>query len=701
MLQNILSIALLALGFGFVIFWHELGHFLAAKWVGIRVEQFAVGFGHAVLAWRKGIGFRVGTTTPEYERRLREHVEKSQEDHLMSRDRAAPTPEQLTRAADELKLGETEYRLNWLPLGGYVKMLGQDDLNPNATVEDPRAYNRKSIGARMFVVSAGVVMNVILAAILFMGLFMYGFRAPPAVVGGVQPWSPAQNTWRMVNGQPQDAPLRVGDEILTYNGQPMHDWTKIQLAAALSEEGENVELEVKRVDGTVEKVYIKPLKADPNAGMGLALGVEMPHTLFGPPKGTELAISKDAGLVPPDVFAVRPGEAVIAINGEAVDPKDPEAARKLEAAVQRAGLAGEPLKLTVRGVDGNPRAEEVRPRFAEPFGNVPLHVAGMTPRAAVGTIVPDGSAAGKLLPGDAILNLVTAGDPNENPTREVFVERIVAAGKRGQPVKVIVLRGTEVKEFDLTLAKLKEEGLRGTPKLGVAPVYDVGHAVVAAVAEGSPAAAAGIPAGATVTAVAGKPVKNWHDLHRLVAAAEAGKPMAVTATTPNGEITKELTLTADQLEQVRGLSYAVPLAFENRTAIREAKNPLQAAAWGVTETRDFILQFYLTIRRMVDGSVSPKNLMGPLGIFRAGHAFAIKGGDWLVWFLAMISANLAVVNFLPIPIVDGGLFLFLVFEKIKGKPLSPRTQAIAQVVGLTLLLGIFLFVTYHDIMRQF
>ena len=63
----------------------------------------------------------------------------------------------------------------------------------------------------------------------------------------------------------------------------------------------------------------------------------------------------------------------------------------------------------------------------------------------------------------------------------------------------------------------------------------------------------------------------------------------------------------------------------------------------------------------------------------------------------MISANLAVVNFLPIPIVDGGLFTFLILEKIKGKPLSPKTQAIAQYVGMALLLGVFLFVTWQDV----
>jgi regulator of sigma E protease len=111
------------------------------------------------------------------------------------------------------------------------------------------------------------------------------------------------------------------------------------------------------------------------------------------------------------------------------------------------------------------------------------------------------------------------------------------------------------------------------------------------------------------------------------------------------------------------------------------------------------LQFYLTLRRMVEGSVGYKNMMGPVGIFTAGARFAYKGTDWLIWFLSMISANLAVVNFLPIPIVDGGLFTFLILEKIQGRPLSPKAQQVAQIIGLALILGVFLLVTYQDIAR--
>src|SRR5688500_11038880 len=94
-LSSVIGPALLALGFGFVIFWHELGHFLAAKWVGIKVEQFAVGFGKAIFAWRKGLGMRLGSTRPDYEKRIVEYVHKGPVTPEELKDKAAAiTPQQ-------------------------------------------------------------------------------------------------------------------------------------------------------------------------------------------------------------------------------------------------------------------------------------------------------------------------------------------------------------------------------------------------------------------------------------------------------------------------------------------------------------------------------------------------------------------------------------------------------------------------------
>src|SRR5439155_13015942 len=138
----------------------------------------------------------------------------------------------------------------------------------------------------------------------------------------------------------------------------------------------------------------------------------------------------------------------------------------------------------------------------------------------------------------------------------------------------------------------------------------------------------------------------------------------------SGQKDYDLKLTRRDIDDARTIPLTHNLTLHDLVQPRIAKNMMQAAAWGVVETRDFVLQFYLTIHRMFQGSVSYKNMMGPVGIFNAGRQFAYRGTDWLIWFLAMISANLAVVNFLPIPIVDGGLFTFLIVEKIQGKPLS-------------------------------
>lgn len=684
-LPYIFSILLLVFGFGFVIFWHELGHFLAAKWVGIRVEQFAVGFGHAILAWRKGIGLRVGTTQREYDKRLKEHVEK-EEAHLQVKERATWTNQQLSHAAQTLGLGETEYRLNWIPLGGYVKMLGQDDLNPNSQSDDPRAFNKKSIRARMLVVSAGVIMNVILAAIGFMIVFLIGFNVPPAQVGGIVAGSPAQ-----------DAGVQVGDEIWSYDGKRQYDWTKVQLNVALSGEGERTPMEVKRrVNGLekIERLTIIPRREREDSRGFLSLGIFPPRELAGvKDKEKRADDGKLSELVPAETLAINPGDTIVAINGQPVEVKDDEL---LDQAVQ-ASFGGD-VVLTVKDGAGAERSVTVRPQFAPPFGGEPFTLLGMTPRSEIWTIEDESPARGKLRPGDAIAVLTVSGDSFRNPTREELIKRLKGAGEKGTPVDFTVVRDGQTVTVTGLIPNIRlQSGGRG---LGIAPVYDGRYPVVGSVAPGSPAEQAGVLKDATILQVNGKPVSSFYDVHRELAAAAPGGSVSLQFKSLSGEAkTVQVPLSAEQHKAVLATRYMDRLALGEPREPRQADDALQAMGWGVTETRDFILQFYLTIRRMVDGTVSPANLMGPIGIFHAGTKFAYKGHDWLIWFLAMISANLAVVNFLPIPIVDGGLFTFLILEKIKGRPLSAKTQTIAQFVGMAVLLCVFLLVTYQDIAR--
>lgn len=687
MLETAGYLALLAVGFGFVVFWHELGHFLAAKWAGVRVEQFAVGFAHAVVSWRKGMGFRLGSSQKEYKTRIYQHLGKT-----YSEDEGAQTITDLEmrKAGEALGLGETEYRLNWLPLGGYVKMLGQDDLRPNSEADDPKAYNRQSIGKRMVIVSAGVVMNVILAAIGFMILFTMGFNVPPTKVGSVLPNSPAQL-----------AGVQVGDSIKQIDGKDTHnDYTKLTLNVALAASNQDIPLVVSRpmADGSTQDVLltVKPVKADMGGINLVGIGVGAFADLRGisAEEGRRLPkIENEEKNIDWNARLIRPGDVITAVNGTPVKVTDYAV---LDAHVQ----TGRPVTLTIEN-EGKSRQETFTPQVIPTFGSPQFDLLGMIPRQQITSIGKDSPVFNKAQSGDVVLQIRSekTAAAEAVPTFVSLSKFINDAANADRRVQIKVQRGDQVVELEPVEPVTIRRGVYG---LGIGLGVDETSATIAQVVSNSPAAAAGITDRSTLKAVNGKPVANWRDVHNAMRDAVAANPkvggVEISFTTEGGESkTATMPLSEQSVALVQNVRYSPALALAPTKNERIANGLTQATQWGVIETRDFILQFYVTLHRMVTGDVSASNLMGPVGIFQTGTNIASKGPDWLIWFLSMISANLAVVNFLPIPIVDGGLFAFLLLEKIKGRPASPKTQIIAQYVGLVLLLSIFVFVTWQDI----
>ncbi|QOV87478.1 site-2 protease family protein [Humisphaera borealis] len=688
-LENAGYLALLAFGFGFVVFWHELGHFLAAKWAGVRVEQFAVGFAHAVVSWRKGMGFRLGSSQREYKKSVYRHLGKEYP------DKGEPTEIisdlQMREGGEALGLGETEYRLNWLPLGGYVKMLGQDDLRPNSEADDPKAYNRQSIGKRMVIVSAGVVMNVILAAIGFMILFSFGFNVAPTKVGSVLPNSPAQL-----------AGVRVGDDIIQLDGRDLHnDQTKLQLNAALSASNQDIPIKVSRLmkDNSRQELNLDIIPAKADLGgiklVGLGVGPYLDLATLSVEEGQRLKEIKDEAK---HIFwnsrLLKPGDKITAVNGTAVGKGDYAV---LDAHLQ----TGQTVTIEVTDKDGKKRQESFNPMFVPPFGSNQWDLLGMVPRHQVTSVIPDSPVFEKAQSGDILLEVRDGQtvDGKSLPTFSSLSKFVNDQAKADKKIRLTVLRDGKLVELEPTKPIEIRRGIYG---VGIGMAVDDSAAVVAEAVAGSPAAAAGLTPKSTIKAVNGTAVANWRDVHTTIRKALPADATAATVeltyATDGGETKKaELKLSATDILAVRNVRYDSGLALSPTKEKRLASGLVQATQWGVIETRDFILQFYVTLQRMVTGDVSATNLMGPVGIFQTGTNIASKGPDWLIWFLSMISANLAVVNFLPIPIVDGGLFTFLLLEKIKGKPASPRTQMIAQYVGLVLLLSIFVFVTWQDI----
>ena len=122
---------------------------------------------------------------------------------------------------------------------------------------------------------------------------------------------------------------------------------------------------------------------------------------------------------------------------------------------------------------------------------------------------------------------------------------------------------------------------------------------------------------------------------------------------------------------------------------------------GTRETAKWIALTYLTIDRLVRGSVEVKQLHGPVGILEVGTKTAAQGMTYLLFFLGLLSVNLAVLNFLPLPVVDGGHMLFLAWEGCTGRPPSVMFQKWATMIGLGLLGSLFMVTFFNDLSRLF
>lgn len=701
LLGNAVDLALVIIGFGLIVFVHELGHFLAARWAGVRVLAFALGFGPAVVSYRKGLGFRRGGSEREYQRALARNPERA------------------------LTMSPTEYRLNVLPFGGYVRMLGQDDLDPSAVSAATDSYQNAPVGKRMVIISAGVIMNLISAALLYVAVFGMGLSVEPPVIGGAAAGSPAAET------MPANADalgvtepgLMPGDRIVSLNGRQPHRFDHLIVAAAMTGPGETLDLGVERpgVEGTLE-FRITPVRGELTRLLELG-AVPMvsnriePET---PAAGPALRSLLDAiGLadVPIGSTLERAGDRAVRDGWE------------LQAAVNASG--GQPIELRFLTPAGDRVSHTITPAPellvdrvpSEPGTIVPwAHLLGLTPVMRVSPIVEGAGPAQGLEPGDVFARIGSVEYPTIGQGRREI------QAHRGRPIDLVVLRagpdGTaERVEITAQVNADGTVGFRPDDTLASATLVTLPPATLVEPGGADPfipAAASLIDrAGTRIVAIDGTPVGDFGDIVRVlrrVAGDAAGEDATVRvelelartaaqaqAGTPAVRLARDWTIPGDQLARVPSLGYTADvqgvLALEK--TIQRATGPIAAVAMGVEETHWVMLTTYLTIARLAQGTVKVEHLKGPVGIAHIGTRLADKGWAWLLFYMALLSVNLAVINFLPLPIVDGGQFVFLLWEWIRGRPVPVPVQNVATFAGLLLIGTAFVVITFNDIMGLF
>jgi len=653
---NWLVVIQVALGLGFVIFVHELGHFLVAKACGVKCEKFFLGF---------DIG---GLKLASFRR------------------------------------GETEYGIGILPLGGYVKMLGQDD-NPAAAASeadraraaaagdlppepvdgphpawDPRSYPAQSVPERMAIISAGVIMNVIFAFLMASLAFGIGVRELTCEVSAVRPGGAA---WR--------AGLRTGDEITAVGARRNPIFSDLQKGVTLGDVARGISFGVRRPGETADR----ELLLHPDTDLGVpTVGITSPFSTR-LPRDISIGLPGAAGRAEPPLAA---GDVIRAVDGTAVATY-----AELIAALSR--HPDRPVTLEVESAGEGSAAPQrtvvlpPQPRLMTGLEMEPLPIAA----------VQDGSpaAAADLRPGDRIRAVDGApiGDPTtleDRLRRRAGRETTLAIDRAGEAFDVLVT--------PRTVTWLEDARFPASPialsSIGVALPIDT---VVAAVAPGSAGERAGIRPGERITSVrfvepgdaeVGRPLplgpqdRNWPYALAELQQAPPGLRLRLGVVAASGE-SREVDLTPEPAAELFVLDRG--LVFDPVYRLVKAGSFAGAIGRGARQAAEDLGLVSRFLRKVTSNQISPRLLGGPIEIAKQAGKSASEGFSRLLLFLTMLSANLAVVNFLPIPVLDGGHMVFLLYEWIRGKPPSEGVVVALSYLGLALILSLMIFVFGLDL----
>jgi regulator of sigma E protease len=580
------------------------------------------------------------------------------------------------------KRGDTTYVLGAFPLGGYVKMLGMHDLPGDEDAElDPRSFQAKSVGARTGIISAGVIANFLSAFVLCYIALLLGHHGAPAVVGSVGYGA-------------LEAGLRPGDELVSVADRSVSSWNELMMVYVTQEPG-----------GTVP---VRLLRGGEEMSLELVVHRNPEHPFNSPDFSSPLESrvgSVGAGTAA-DEGGIEPGDLLLSVGGEPVTGWG-EFQRLIQhrpdqevvlTVVRGEGAAAQTLELSVRpsarGADGIPR----------------FHIGWQPEQPSVLDFVEPGSPAEKagLQVGDRVLSL---GGIEASFWYSLW-RTATWELPHGEPTELVASRaGTE---FSVEIVAGPRPnwgvGVQGVPELGIAGRRPA-SLEVGAIDDGSAAARAGLRVGDQVIAVRGdvrlgddastpEPYEildpNWDEVLALMGA--LAEPTMVIEV-ERGAARHLLTLQLAEVDwpQKMGFLGVSPVVTE----VLYKMGPVEALLPAVVAPFRLLQDLISGLRAMFQRRASARLISGPVGILQATYSFAEKSTGDLLNFLALLSVNLAVVNFLPIPITDGGHFVFLMYEKAKGRKMDQELEARFQWAGLVFILLIFLFATFNDVGRIF
>jgi len=273
----------------------------------------------------------------------------------------------------------------------------------------------------------------------------------------------------------------------------------------------------------------------------------------------------------------------------------------------------------------------------------------------------------------------------------------------GKNLEFVIERNSkELLTFPITPKEGKTPDLFGDKKsVGLIGIESLGRRI-AAIEPGSPADKVGLQIGDDILSIDGMEIRGFSDL-KAAAFDKPGQELTFRLLRDGQEqtlkVTPELKTSLDL--QGKEVSYGYMGFGVSGVMVTERYSFLGAILRGLEETWDRVYLISISIKKLITGSISPKNIGGPILIFQVYGQQAEQGLTYFILLTAFLSINLGLLNLLPIPVLDGGHILFFLIEIVKGKPISEANRERAAQVGLFMLLSLMIFAFYNDIMRVF
>ncbi|MSR40567.1 MAG: hypothetical protein EXS10_01515 [Phycisphaerales bacterium] len=682
------SFLLILLGFGLLIVVHELGHFAAAKWAGVRADGFAVGMGPVLVSYRKGVGCCFGSADARVVAKIGKRPIECSDEELAKHG-----------------LGETEYSLRALPLGGYVRMLGQEDGQPVESSNNPRSFAGCPIPKRIVIILAGIAANLLLAIVLFLGAFLHGVNFEAPIVGALDP-----------EGAAAKAGIRAGDRVLSSDGERIDTFNDLVIAAAMSRPESPMSLTLARSGSAGGETIAVSVEPTVDAASGLrSLGIAPTSS------ATLTAIKESDALVRAALLSaglpasITPGARLESLNGATI--ANYADAQRIASASDGTPLASVWTLLDRTRVEAplQPRAMFSRFRSLNADGGLRIDegLVGLAPLCAVEAIDPSSRNSETLRPGDVFLSIGDLAGPKASD----LIAYVRAHPKAEIPAKILRRALDSTGAMEEIALDLNTDG-DGRVGVYLHPAWDLPLLARSVLTDkrdeheiATPAASLAIVPTGKLLALNLASISSFYDLRAALRRVELDPTtgtasLQLTVQDPREGATPStmlLELSADDLTQVKALGWRFPLDanyFDPEYVLLSADgDPLRAVSMGFKRTYAVGKSVFATIDRVARGTVSATQLQGPIGILHVGTRVADEGLSYLVFFLALLSVNLAVVNALPIPIADGGLLLFALYEGIRGKAPSVRFQSMAVLCGIIFVAALFLFTFANDMRR--